>query len=134
MIKRQRQILTAFAILDAVCLGRSINWVQWDWLWMDFSWFRVLYRAHFLLLVSLVFSAYGFAMERKWACWLSYAQFPARAICITLSFGWITLIAQALPWGSYSWLLWAAIALEVLRLAATIFIHRKMDCAAPKAP
>ncbi len=127
MTQRRRIILTGMALLDAICLGRFLDTIQFDYLQHQAPlWVTVLHSIHIILLGSLLASAYGLAMERRWALWLSYVQFPARAIHITLSFGWLTLLGRCLGYDSYCPLLYTAIALELVRLAATILVHRSM--------
>jgi len=125
--QKHRIILTSFALLDAICLGRFLGSIRFDYLQHQFPlWYTVLHSVHIVLLGSLLASAYGLAMERRWAFWLSYAQFPARAIHITLSFGWLTLLSCWLGSNSYYPLLSVAIALEFVRLGITILVHRRM--------
>lgn len=127
MTKWSRILLTVMALLDAVCLGRFLDSISLTYLRLKIPLFlTILWSVHLVFLVSLAVSAYGLAMSRKWALWLSYAQFPARAIRITLSFGWLTLAAKFLGHEAYRPLVFVAIGLEFVRLAATIAVHRRM--------
>ena len=127
MAKWNRILLTVMAMLDAVCLGRFLNSISLAYLGRQAPLvFTIAHSIHIVFLVSLAGSAYGLAMGRKWALWLTYAQFPARAIHLTLSFGWLTLAARFLGHGVYRPLLFVAIGLEFARLAATILLHRGM--------
>ncbi len=130
MTNRSRTILTCMALLDAVCLGRFLESVSFDYLrYHILSWYTFLHSIHILFLGSLAISAYGLAMTRSWAMWVSYFQLPARAIHITLSFGWLALAARFLGNEAYRPLLFIAIGLEVLRAALTVVIHRRMHIA-----
>ena len=127
MAKWSRILLTVMALLDAVCLGRFLDSISLAYLCRQIPLFlTILWSIHIVFVLSLAVSAYGLAMGRKWALWLSYAQFPARAIRITLSFGWLTLAARFLGHEAYRPLVFVAIGLEFVRLAATIVIHRRM--------
>ncbi len=127
MAKWSRILLTVMALLDAVCLGDALNSISLAYLYRQTPLlFSIPHSIHIVFVLSLAVSAYGLAMTRKWALWLSYAQFPARAIHLSLSFGWLTLAAKFLGHEAYHPLMFVAIGLEFVRLATTIIVHRKM--------
>jgi hypothetical protein len=128
MTKYSRIFLICMGLLDAVCLGRYLDTVSLDYLsYQTPLWFLILHSVSIVMLCSLAVSAYGLVMTYKWAMWLSYAQFPARAIQLILSFGWLTLAARFLGHDAYQLLVYVAIGLEFTRLALTIIIHRGMN-------
>jgi hypothetical protein len=75
--------------------------------------------------VSLVASAVGLCLAKKWALIISYVQFPFRFVFMLLSFGFITVMAHLLAMPSlYRPLIYVAMILECGRLICSVWLHR----------
>jgi hypothetical protein len=75
------------------------------------------------MLLSLVFSAYGYALQRPWAIVLTYAQLPFRFTFTTFSFGFLFSI----PGVPLTWPIFLVVgSLEVFRTAITCGIHMNL--------
>ena len=123
-----RILLAGFAILDAVLLGRFLPSVGIHNASTSAPlWFQALEIARPLFLLSLAFSAFGLATERRWGLILSYVQFPVRFMFVYLSFGFIARIPAFLSdkTGETPAII-AAMILEGIRLLLTITVHVRM--------
>lgn len=122
----KRKALIVFAILDALLLVRFIASVVHLGLSRDFPlWYQALCIARPLFLASLGFSAFGLALRRNWGFIVSYIQFPFRFVFVFLSFGFLSLLTpqnQGPP--HVNPMIIAAMILELIRLAATVVIHK----------
>ena len=136
-MKCKREILVAFAILDAFLLGRYALSVVSASLPPESPWWlqaRAVLLVPFLL--SLAFSAFGLATARRWGFILSYVQFPFRILLMHTTF-WFLLVSEFSGATTGSLELRTSdvtpIALECVRLVVTIWIHRGMttECAVP---
>lgn len=83
-----------------------------------------------VFLASLAVSAYGLAMTRKWALWLSYVQSPLRWWYRTAVF-WLPPVLYGLdgllPYETFEWIqLGTLFVLNFRRLAVTIAIHLQL--------
>ena len=77
-----------------------------------------------IVIVSLAFSAYGLIRSRTWAFIISYFQFPFRLLFLFLSFGFLTYASWIFHLPSiYRPIILFAIAMEAVRLVATIYAH-----------
>ncbi len=122
-----RTFLVIFAILDAVLLGRHLSHIPLGLVFAEQPWmFQVLAVLRSVFLISLAFSAFGLAGQRKWGLVFSYVQFPVRFVFMYLSFGFLTLVPAFIsgPYGELPVLI-VAMTLECTRLVLTIFIHRR---------
>jgi hypothetical protein len=77
-----------------------------------------------LFLVSLIFSAIGLCLEKKWALLLTYGQFPFRLIVPMLSFGFLAHIPFLAKNFGGQILLITIFVLEIVRLIMTIQLQR----------
>ena len=126
-MKLSRAVLTIFALLDAVLLGRFLTSIYVRDIAGELRWCVFAMDAgRSLFLVSLAASSLGLAMERRWAMFLSYVQFPFRLLFALLSFGFLTLI-PGLSSSAYGQMpvVIAAMVLEGVRLIVTIGLHVK---------
>jgi hypothetical protein len=74
--------------------------------------------------VSLIASAVGLYLMKKWALTISYVQFPFRFVFMLLSFGFISGAAHLLSIpGLYRPLIYAAMVLECGRLVGSVWLH-----------
>jgi hypothetical protein len=84
-----------------------------------------LFLLRLLFFVSLVASAVGLCLAKKWGLIISYIQFPLRFAFMLLSFGFISGLAHLLAVPSlYRPLICAAMILECGRLVGSVWIHR----------
>jgi len=85
----------------------------------------LLFIAHLIFFESLVASAIGLSLAKKWALIVSYVQFPFRFVFMLLSFGFITVMAHLLAMPSlYRPLIYVAMILECGRLICSVWLHR----------
>jgi len=122
-----RTFLVIVAILDAVLLGRHLSHIPLGMVFAEQPWmFQALGVLRLVFLISLAFSAFGLAGERKWGLILSYVQFPVRFVFVYLSFGFLALVPAFIsgPYGEMPVVI-VAMTLECARLVLTIFIHRR---------
>src|SRR5690606_17712505 len=116
MAHHRRKILIAFCVLDAMLFLRTAHQIVLGGITLDGRWpvwTIMLEVCRPLFVVSLAFSAVGFAMDRRWAGLLSYVQFPFRFVFMHLSFGFIGHLASIprMP-VSYQTLMITAMVLE----------------------
>jgi hypothetical protein len=126
ILKYQKEILIIFGLLDALVLGRCIFQIKCFIEAFSFSsWHGVLMLLQTIVILSLSFSAFGLACQKKWAFILSYCQFPFRYVFFLLSFTFISFFLPRCQIFVYiSPAIAIAMILEVLRLATTIIIHK----------
>jgi hypothetical protein len=85
----------------------------------------VLVVCRMFFFVSLVASAVGFFLNKRWALIVSYIQFPFRFILMLLSFGFISELSRVFAIHSlYRPLIYAAMILECGRLVCSVWLHR----------
>ncbi len=77
-----------------------------------------------IFLLSMIASAVGLGLAKQWGCVVSYVQVPLRFTFVLLSFGFLALLAS--DQSGYRAAIYTAMALEVARLAATVFLHMKV--------
>lgn len=121
-----RGILTVFGLLDAVLIGLYFGKVVTADLWpsglpIGASALELLKG---IFLVSLIFSAIGLCLEKRWALLLGYVQFPFRLIIPMLTFGFLPHIPLLSRTFGGSTLLIAAVILEIVRLVVSILLQR----------
>lgn len=83
------------------------------------------------IMVSLLFTAYGFIRAKPWAFWLAYAQVPLRLLIGTFTFAFLNLIVRLLHDPSlYRPIARVAMTLEVLKTVVLIVLHVRLARAA----
>ena len=133
----RRLLLCLFGLLDAVLVVRfasseisqlaSLSHEPVAGVILD------ILRAAFF--VSLVASAIGLCLAKRWALIVSYVQFPFRFVFMLLSFGFISGLAHLLAMPSlYQPLIYAAMILELGRLIGSVWIHRMPNTALEPTP
>jgi len=115
-----------FAALDAATFILNFNWFfPPSFLLMSESFF---YLMVIVFVFSLPISGYFNIQHKQIALWIYYFHFPIRLATTQFSFSFIIQIDRS-QLGSgpvYSNLFYLFIFLEVLRLVATIFLHRQL--------
>jgi hypothetical protein len=119
-----KRLLILFGVLDVVTLVRlygpmSAFWRHWETSWIT--------TGNLLIFISLIFSSYFLIRQNKLGLWLTYLQFPLRLLFMVLSFGFLVVVVKFFEEGEmvYEILMWGLLGLEIIRLIATIQIHRK---------
>ncbi len=130
-----RSVLIVFGLLDGlvlvfygrdelaeVCFAASRGYPIPRW-WMLIEVFRACTA------LSLAVTCIGLIGRRRWAVILSYAQLPLRILFLQVTFRFLHPLYPVLAHRGQSgvWLLyWIMAALEVGRLIATVFVHRRL--------
>ena len=85
----------------------------------------LLFTLRLFFLASLIASAVGLFLAKRWALIISYVQFPFRFVFMLLSFGFISQLTRVFDMpGLYCPLIYTAMVLECGRLICSIWIHR----------
>lgn len=90
--------------------------------------FLLLDIARLCSVSSLLFSAYGFLRQKKWAFYLYYAQFPFHFLTMRYSFGFLNLLPSLLHTPALHWpVVGLCIVFEFARLSVTITACRLLS-------
>jgi|GEM_PF-3015106 len=118
------RILQFFAICDLISFIRSF-----DLLINSFSNFQIFWYLAIVnigLIISLLATAYFNFMNPLIGIKIYYFQFIPRLAILMLTFGFITKLSGLTLVNIYHPLLYAAVALELLRLLFNILTHKQL--------
>jgi hypothetical protein len=120
-----KKLLILFGVLDILTL---IRWFALKTIFVAMAssfGMLLLKAATYLLLASLLFSAYFLIRGSRIGLLITYWQFPFRILLSVYSFSILISIMDLLYLGQiYVPLMWVILCLEVLRLVITIRVHR----------
>ena len=128
ILKYQKEILIICGLLDALLLGRCIFNITFFRAFLHSWWFGCLMLFHTIVVLSLLFSAFGLVSQKRWAFILSYCQFPFRYVFMLLSFAFISIFFPRHQTPVYiTPAIIIAMILEIVRLVITIIIHKNSN-------
>lgn len=120
-----KRLLILFGVLDILTL---IRWFAVKTVFLAMAWRYgplLLKIATYLLLASLLFSAYFLIRRSRIGLLITYWQFPFRIILSVYSFSILISLMDLLYLGQiYIPLMWVILFLEIVRLGITIRVHR----------
>lgn len=122
----RKNILILFGILDIVSIILHYKLLLTPFYTPPVQWFSLKsFLIPSLLVISFIFTAYGFIFGKQWAFWVSYIQVPLRFLFAIFSFGILFYINRLVFHGSYyQEVFFLCSALEVLKTIYVIICHR----------
>ena len=117
-----KRILIFFGALDiliVVLSYRQVVSLLTNWT-TSYIWTRLEY---ILVYTSFAVSGYFLLRQSKVGLWLTYGQFPLKLISHVYSFSFLLMVI--INYRNEKYLIWGMTILEIIRLAITIYIHKK---------